>query len=88
MAEVKFGVPQGSLLFPWLFAVQVNDLPKVPSKGILNTYANDIEYFYIGSSIHEVMQALQQTVNEIAVWCSNYKYDKTSQKICNHDHNN
>ena len=42
MAEVKFGIPQGSLLFPWLFAVQVNDLPKVSSKGILNTYANDI----------------------------------------------
>ena len=71
LAEVKFGVPQGSLLGPRLFAVQVNDLPNVPSKGILNMYADDTDYFYIGSSIDEVMQALQKTLNEIAAWCSN-----------------
>ena len=80
MAEVKFGVPQGSLLGPRFFAAQENDLPKVPSKGTLNMYADDPEYFYIGSSIDEVMQALQQTVIEIAAWCSNNSMTKHPKK--------
>ena len=80
MEEVKFGVPQGSLLGPKFFSAQENDLPKVPSKGTLNMYADDPEYFYIGSSIDEVMQALQQTVNEIAAWCSNNSMKKHPKK--------
>ena len=42
--EVKYGVPQGSLLIPRLFGIQVTDLLKVPSEGVLEMFADDTEY--------------------------------------------
>ena len=56
--EVNYGVPQGSLLGPRLFAVQVNDLPNVPSKGTLEMFADDTEYYCVGKTVDEVMSLL------------------------------
>ena len=67
--EVKYGVPQGSLLGPRLFAVQVNDLPNVPSKGTLEMFADDTEYYCVGKTVDEVMSLLQTGIREISEWC-------------------
>ena len=67
--EVNYGVPQGSLLGPRLFAVQVNDLPNVPSKGTLEMFADDTEYYCVGKMVDEVMSLLQIGIREISEWC-------------------
>ena len=67
--EVKYGVPQGSLLGPRLFAVQVNDLPNVPSKGTLEMFADDTEHYYVGRTLDEVMSLYQRNIREISEWC-------------------
>ena len=69
--EVKYGVPQGSLLGPRLFAIQVNDLPNVPSKGSLEMFADDTEYYCVGKTVDEVMSLLQTGIREISEWCKN-----------------
>ena len=67
--EVKYGMPQGSLLGPKLFGIQVADLPEVPSEGVLEMFADDSEYYYIGNSIDEVTLIIQKSLNEINEWC-------------------
>ena len=67
--EVKYGVPQGSLLGPRLFAVQVNNLPNGPSTGTLEMFEDDTEYNCVGKTVDEVMSLLQPGISEISEWC-------------------
>ena len=45
---VKYGVPQGSLLGPRLFGVQVNDMPESIDEGELSLFADDISAYCFG----------------------------------------
>lgn len=60
VAEVRFGVPQGSLLGPRLFSIYVNDLPEVPSGGKLEMFAD--ETTCIGDSVYDVCFKMQSSV--------------------------
>ena len=66
-AEVRFGVPQGSLLGPRLFSIYVNDLPEVPSCGNLEMFANDTTSYCSGDSVDGVCVQIQSSL-EIAKW--------------------
>ena len=67
--EVKYGVPQGSLLDPRLYGIQAADLPEVPSEGVLEMFADDTEYYYIGNSLDEITLIIQKSLNETNEWC-------------------
>lgn len=60
VAEVRFGVPQGSLLGPRLFSIYVNDLPEVPSGGKLEMFAD--ETACIGDSVYDVCFKVQSSL--------------------------
>ena len=62
-------MPQGLLLGPRLFGIQVADLPEVPSEGVLEMFADDTEYYYIGNSVDEITLIIQKSLNEINEWC-------------------
>lgn len=64
--EVKYGVHQGSLLGLRLFTVQVNDLPDEPSKGALEMFADDTEYYCVAKTVDEIMSILQTGTKEIS----------------------
>ena len=49
-AEVRFSVPQGSILGPRLFSIYVNDLPEVPTSGNLEMFADDTTFYCSGCS--------------------------------------
>lgn len=46
--KVTCGVPQGSLLGPRLFSMQINDLPDAIAEGELSLFANDTSNYYKG----------------------------------------
>ena len=54
---------------PRLFGIQVADLPEVPSEGILEMFANDTEYYYIGNSVDKVTLIIQKSLSKINKWC-------------------
>lgn len=60
VAEVRFGVPQGSLLGPRLFSIYVNDLPEVPSGEKLEMFAD--ETTCIGDSVYDVCFKMQSSL--------------------------
>ena len=66
---VEFGVPQSSVLGLKLFSIHVNDLPDVPSKGSLEMFADDTEFFYIGDTMDEVTINIQTALDEISTRC-------------------
>ena len=67
--EIRYGVPQGSVLGPRLY-MYVNDFPDCVVNGELYMFADDTTIFTVGSSVDEVCIALQDVMNEVYRWCS------------------
>ena len=68
---VKYGVPQGSILGPLLFLVQINDLTKVVKACNIQMYADDTVIYVSQKSISEVEKALTSDMANIAKWLEN-----------------
>ena len=68
--EIRYGVPQGSVLGPRLYSLYVNDLPDSVMNGELYMFAADTTIFTAGSSVDEVCIALPDVMNEVYKWCS------------------
>ena len=51
LADVKFGVPQGSVLGPLLFAVDINDLNQVLKFSKVHHFADDTNLIHFSKSV-------------------------------------
>jgi len=56
--EVKYGVPQGSLLGPRLYTIYVNDFPNAITSGDVFMYADDTTLYYVGKNFDQVCSQL------------------------------
>lgn len=67
-----YGIPQGSLLWPRLYSIFVNDLPDwVGDIGNVYLYADDTALSFIGESVHEVFAALNVIMDNVLQWSKN-----------------
>jgi len=66
---VKIGIPQCSLLGPWLCITYVNDLPYSIRSGEVCMYADDTTIYTIGNTTDEVAIVLQVILDQLQTWC-------------------
>ena len=66
---VKCGVPQGSLLGPRLFGVQVNDMPESIDERELSLSADDTSAYCFGKNPEEVIDTLNHFMGQVHKLC-------------------
>ena len=67
----RCGVPQGSVLRPWLFLISINDLPLVLSEKVhsIDLYADDITIYVMQSDLETLQSDLQHSLIKLQKWC-------------------
>jgi hypothetical protein len=69
--QVKFGIPQGSVLGPILFSVFCNDLPEIMQgdDGEIEMFADDTTIYVIGPNPDSVASILNEMLQKLSWWC-------------------
>ena len=75
------GVPQGSVLGPFLFIIYVNDLPSIVKYCCVEMYADDTLLYFASSSVNSIESNLSADLANVIQWLnSSYlhlNYSKT-----------
>ena len=86
--EQEMGVPQGSILFPALFSIKINNVVKAVLKGTdCSLFVDDFTSCVSGKTLNRVERAMQLCVNSVQEWESEngFKFS-TSKTVCIHFH--
>ena len=67
-ADLKCGVPQGSILGPLLFLLYINDLPQAVTDCDVRLYADDTCISYTNKKIPEIEVKLNKDFNSLCDW--------------------
>ena len=65
ITKTTYGIPQGSVLGPTLFALFTNDLPENVESGNVYMYADDTTLYCIGDSADKMVSTLNKALSEL-----------------------
>ena len=89
--EIKFGVPQGSILGPLLFNIFLNDIFLFVENTKITNYADDNTPYAIESSIEKLIESLEHDTTLLLNWFQANEMkpnnDKCHLLIINHENN-
>ena len=69
VANVRCGIPKGSILGPTLFVLYTNDLPSSVSFGSVFMYADDTTVYCIGDNMDNTVMSLNAALTDLNRWC-------------------
>ena len=78
--EIKTGIPQGSVLGPFLFSVYINDLPLCTDMFNMIMYADDTTLFCDINSIPDGEHSLNAELSKITDWLAANKLSLNASK--------
>ena len=78
---VKCRVPQGSILGPMLFLLNVNDLKNASSALDTIMFADDTNLFYTHSNIQKLFSTMNEELASINQWFTSNKLSSNAKKI-------
>jgi hypothetical protein len=67
-STVDIGVPQGSILGPFLFLLFVNDMGNFVHEGSYNCFADDTIIYTVGDTVDEANKKLQKCMKGVEKW--------------------
>ena len=70
--DVKVGVPEGSILGPWLFPIYINDLPNGLNSNV-KFFADDTSLFSVVHNITVSANLLNSDLSKINTWALQWK---------------
>lgn len=77
--EIKAGVPQGSVLGPFLYTLYTCDIPKT-EHDIIATFADDTGILSVGDTHQEAAEKAQESINKINLWTQQWKINLNKSK--------
>ena len=81
--DITSGVPQGSVLGPFLFLLFINDISNFTTDGcVTNLFADDAMIYASGDSVSEVQLKLQSCLINISIERIVWKLIVTNLKLC------
>ena len=79
------GVPQGSVLSPLLFLINVNDLPKPHHRqNSKSQFADDTALWAAGKNIQFAVKLLRKDLRKLAKWCAKWRIKLNPEKNQGH----
>ena len=66
--NIKYGVPQGSVIGPLLFSLYINDLKTIADDIEINLFADDTSLLVDGKNSHDVLEKTNIVLNKLSKW--------------------